>query len=280
MFELERELKEKSKKIKTISFHSDEANTDRYLKEYLKDLIENHFNRLPLDCLEKNLIIKRDENEAKISCKVFENIYVKHVYLQEELTEKIKDHINKTKPAVYTNPDLLLELTDGISVAYFSIELKSTKNDSIPGSSIQQINPNEWVIFVKHTKNEVEVVTGKYINSINKKLRFPDRSPRPQVSFKEMKNWNIENRFESPNKLIYIINSNDSETKQLLLEDWLNHLANQWLGIVFNKKAKKKEPWFNNCLRMFTLKLLSRYEGLTASEKKNFQEHIKAQIKD
>mgnify|MGYP003330257066 CR=1 FL=1 len=41
---------------------------------------------------------------------------------------------------------------------YEKIELKSTKDNAIPGSSVQQINPDEWVIFVKHTR--FSIITG------------------------------------------------------------------------------------------------------------------------
>ncbi len=280
MYELEELMMENIEAIKTISFHSDEANTDRPLKEFVKELIENRFNRLSIDILKKNLIIKNTENKIEKSCEVFRNIYIKHVYIQEELTEELKKQIVNRKNSVYTNPDLLLELTDGVNTLYFSVEVKSTKNDSIPGSSIQQINPNEWVIFVKHSENKVEVATGKYINSINNKLRFPDRSPRPQVSFNEIKKWNSGNRLATKAVIEYSINAEDTEKKQFLLKDWQNYLADKWLQITFEKESQKNEPWFNNCLRKFVLKFVCKYEELTATERKKYKETLNKQIKD
>ena len=51
---------------------------------------------------------------------------------------------------------------------------------------MQQINPYEWVIFIKQGK-PIEITTGFYLNSITEKVQFPDRSPRPQVSFNTLK---------------------------------------------------------------------------------------------
>ncbi len=47
MYNLEQFLITKKDELSTISFQSDEANTDRPLKEYLKVLIEKEFNRIP-----------------------------------------------------------------------------------------------------------------------------------------------------------------------------------------------------------------------------------------
>jgi hypothetical protein len=46
MYELELWLNEHSDEVLDISFQSDEANTDRPLKEYLKDIIENKCNHI------------------------------------------------------------------------------------------------------------------------------------------------------------------------------------------------------------------------------------------
>lgn len=47
MYHLEKFLLSKKEEILKLSFQSDEANTDRPLKEYLKNLIENNFNKIP-----------------------------------------------------------------------------------------------------------------------------------------------------------------------------------------------------------------------------------------
>ena len=48
MYELEQFLSTKKEELKTVSFQSDEANTDRPLKEFLKSVIQREFMQIPL----------------------------------------------------------------------------------------------------------------------------------------------------------------------------------------------------------------------------------------
>ena len=74
---------------------------------------------------------------------------INNVFLPEELTEEHKKVIRQSKTSVYTNPDLYIEILGANqAVQYISLELKSTKQDKIPGSSAQQANPYEWTLFV------------------------------------------------------------------------------------------------------------------------------------
>lgn len=284
MYELEKELKLCQDELKKVSYHADEANTDRPLKEYLKEFVLNKFNRLN-SCISDNRMEFSNEFSINhrgiiLSYLEFGDIYIEKVYLPDELTAELRKEIAMSKTSVYTNPDLLFQLTNGAETKYVSIELKSTKNNSIPGSSIQQVNPKEWVIFVKHTKNSVDIVTGQYINSINSKLQFPDRSPRPQVAFDELKEWNDKNRYQVGSKTIYNIEARDEEAKYELLNDWQNHLANRWMEIIFTNVSKINEPWFNNNLRKFILKFIDKYDTLTVSERQAFRSMIEKLIKE
>ena len=149
MYELEVFLNSKRAELLNISFQSDEANTDRPLKEFLKALIENELNMLPKNTIASSLNI----NHKLQSIEPYLAYKIKRVMLPEDISDELKQRIKETKNAVYTNPDICLEIeTDG-SIFYETIELKSTKSDSIPGSSIQQIVPTEWVIFIKHSSN-------------------------------------------------------------------------------------------------------------------------------
>ena len=151
---------------------------------------------------------------------------------------------------------------------------QSTKKDAIPGSSIQQILPNEWVIFIKHAKNNISVTTGQYIHAVNSKMQFPDRSPRPQVSFQEMKKWNAQNRVLSYQSLIYKKDLEEN-TKYELIDDWQNVLAQRWIDILFNSKnIRSNEPWFNTTMRKFIILFLDKYDSLSISEKERFKKNI------
>lgn len=274
MYHLEKFLLSKKEEILKLSFQSDEANTDRPLKEYLKNLIENNFNKIPK---KSNIIFLNIESHQPTVLSEFNSFKILRVLLPEEIknNNEIKKAIINKKTSVYTNPDICFEISDGNKIFYETIELKSTKKDNIPGSSIQQILPNEWVIFIKHTSSSIDIVTGKYINSINTTIQFPDRSPRPQVSFKELKNWNNSFRLICDNILTYSEDKN-SINKLNLIQDWQKVLSDRWIDMLFESNTiKANEPWFNNTMRKFILEFLEKYETLNKNEKLNFKRKIK-----
>lgn len=274
MYHLEKFLLSKKEEILKLSFQSDEANTDRPLKEYLKNLIENNFNKIPK---KSNINFLNIESHQPTVLSEFNSFKILRVLLPEEIknNNEIKKTIINKKTSVYTNPDICFEISNGNKIFYETIELKSTKKDNIPGSSIQQILPNEWVIFIKHTSSSIDIVTGKYINSINTTIQFPDRSPRPQVSFKELKNWNNSFRLICDNTLTYSEDKN-SINKLNLIQDWQKVLSDRWIDMLFESNTiKANEPWFNNTMRKFILEFLEKYETLNKNEKLNFKRKIK-----
>ena len=274
MYHLEKFLLSKKEEILKLSFQSDEANTDRPLKEYLKNLIENNFNKIPK---KSNINFLNIESHQPTVLSEFNSFKILRVLLPEEIknNNEIKKTIINKKTSVYTNPDICFEISNGNKIFYETIELKSTKKDNIPGSSIQQILPNEWVIFIKHTSSSIDIVTGKYINSINTTIQFPDRSPRPQVSFKELKNWNNSFRLICDNTLTYSEDKN-SINKLNFIQDWQKVLSDRWIDMLFESNTiKANEPWFNNTMRKFILEFLEKYETLNKNEKLNFKRKIK-----
>ncbi|AJA46692.1 hypothetical protein CPAST_c05920 [Clostridium pasteurianum DSM 525 = ATCC 6013] len=279
MYELELSLNDSKTSLLDVSFQSDEANTDRPLKVFIKEFIENSFNKLPQSKLETQLNLNLSSYKENFHYKYFSNISITKVFLPDELSIEHKEQIAENKSSVYTNPDLFFKISDGTNTTYRSIELKSTKNNAIPGSSIQQIDADEWVIFVKHNKNSIELTTGQYIHSINSKLQFPDRSPRPQVAFNELTSWNNTNRISNDNLLVYSINSDDEKLKYDLISDWQYYLADRWIEVLFSSSIKNNEPWYNNNLRKFIIKFLEKYELLSEDEKGNLKATINSLIK-
>ena len=272
MYELEIWLNEHKQELLSISFQSDEANTDRPLKEFLKSAIENNCYQLQeLENIE-SLIINGIQYDITPNIR---NAVINKVILPP-MPYHIKSILSKRKNTVFTEPDICLEIKINNCIKYETIELKSTKTDSIPGSSIQQIKPEEWVIFIKHTSNDIKVTSGQYYCAINTKMQFPDRSPRPQVSFNELDNWNHSCRKDHGKVIDYSSLVNESD-KYELLTDWQGVLAKRWTKIVFDNHPLKNEPWFNNNLRKFILQFLEKYDNMSDKEKteyKNFLENI------
>lgn len=274
MYLLEKLLNSKKEELKNVSFSSDEANTDRPLKEYIKRIISENLTTIP-ESYDTYSLITEDEEESVIPFSSLRQVQIENIYLPDELTDTIKNILILQKNAdVYRNPDLTLELSYNNETRYVTLELKSTKNDSIPGSSAQQVNPNEWVVFVKHNSNSIDVATGQYIHAVNSVMQFPDRSPRPQVSFLELQNWNAANRIIK-DKTIYYKKDLCEKAKYDLLNDWQGVLAKRWVNILFNNTSiKNSEPWFNNTIRKFCLEFLKKYEPLPDDEKKSFKSNI------
>jgi hypothetical protein len=276
-YKIECILNETNNELDKIKFQSEEANTDEQLKRYFKTFLSTHNN---IDDVKlKKLAVKIDLTEQVIDISTLKSYKITNVLLPEDLSSEQKKNITQSKKSVYTNPDLYLEITDGKLIHYESVELKSTKDNNIPGSSIQQVSPFEWVIFVKRSDSNVIVTTGFYINSITDKLPFPDRSPRPQISFKTLLDWNkkyrkIENDFL---KIENITEINNAKIK--LLTDWQDYLATEWLEIILSLEKRNSEKWFNNAIRKFALKLLEHNVNLTEEEKENLIFNLKTLIK-
>lgn len=111
-----------------------------------------------------------------------------------------------------TAPDITISFKkDAIVIAKGKIELKSGKNDSIPGSTIGKLDINEPVIYcLRKTQGAFELHYGQYwmcMGETDKDL-FQDRTPRPAVNFKKMHN--------STTSLTYVHKEQN---------DWVKHYA-------------------------------------------------------
>lgn len=276
-YELEKQLNASDNQLQEIKFQSEEANTDEFLKKYFKDFMSknSHIRSSNL----KSLKIKIDTVLYSVNVEDLYDYQIINVFLPSELNDVQKENIAKSKKSVYTNPDLYLEITDGKNTYFESIELKSTKTDKIPGSSVQQVSPFEWVVFVKRTKTKVVVTTGYYLNSITSKLPFPDRSPRPQIGYKTLEDWNKKYRKNDGNTLIIENISEINQDKINLLSDWQDFLAKEWLKTIQTTSLNKGEKWFNNALRKFAIKFLEYTDNLTKEEREHLANTLKRLIK-
>ena len=276
-YKIENELNNTNNGLETIKFQSEEANTDEFLKKYFQDFLSKHNNINDINL--KRLAVKIDSEEQIIDIEKLKLYSISNVLLPEHLNAAQKKNITESKKSVYTNPDLYLEITDGTNIYFESVELKSTKDNNIPGSSVQQVSPFEWVIFVKRDNKKVLVTTGFYINSITEKLTFPDRSPRPQIGFKTLLDWNKKYR-KVENDVLTIENITEFNNDKIkLLTDWQDYLASEWIEIIISEKNRNNEKWFNNAIRKFALKLLQYSEMLTESEREKLKINFTKLIK-
>ncbi|RYD81435.1 MAG: hypothetical protein EOP53_06405 [Sphingobacteriales bacterium] len=263
--DLENFINSNTTELKQIKFQSEEANTDEFIKRHFKQLILSR-NTIDGTSIRKVCFAGTDE-EQLVDVNNLLKYKITGVYLPEELTPDQRSFIAKRKNAVYTQPDLLLQIEGGEEIHFESLELKSTKTNNIPGSSVQQVSPLEWVIFVKRGEQQTTVSTGQYINSITERLPFPDRSPRPQVGFNTLLEWNQQNRVLQNNVLTVTDNPALTLQKIKLLQDWQDYLASEWMTIIQSAQVKAGEKWFNNTLRKFAIKFLEFTNELSEEDR-------------
>lgn len=124
-------------------------------------------------------------------------------------------------------PDLLLTFLEGDTKVFRKIELKSTKSRdrSVPGSTILNLDPNIWTIFCLRTTSGFELKYGRYHLGIEKGTHdlLQDRSPRPRLIFD-----NFQDPNEEPNK---IKKSND--------KFFYKHYAATAIERILNPKGRK-----------------------------------------
>jgi hypothetical protein len=266
-FQLENLLNQEKKGLAKVKFQSEEANTDEYFKAFVADIITKNNSISTLEI--ENVII----NNNRFEIKELQEFKIIEVILPNELSIEQKQQSAKEKDGIYTNPDILIKIENGENIYFQTIELKSTKVNAISGSSIQQVKPYEWVIFIKRNQ-KIEITTGFYINSITEKLPFPDRSPRPQVAFNTLSKWNQTNRIIENENLIYNIDKESEATKIKLLNSWQNFLTDEWLDIIKSENVNKNEKWFNNAIRLFAMKFLDYTETLDEKELNDLYERL------
>lgn len=132
-------------------FHLDEANSDKQAKSIIKDFML----RNPIVSTDYNLEIHQETQILKYPSMKF--IHIRQVYLQDELTEPLKELIKSKKSnSVYTNPDIFIELSNGKETEFFSVELKSTKKMKYQG---QVCNKSTLMngLFLSNKENQLKL---------------------------------------------------------------------------------------------------------------------------
>ena len=264
LYELETMINKNNKIFEKVKFQQDEANTDKDVKEAIKKFIVDECNRITLinQVSIDNVTYNIDKNSFVVEDALIPDDYDSTIH-----------NLMAQENAMYVNPDLVLKCSFFGKTVYQRIELKSTTSDKIPGSSVQQVLPDEWVIFIQHKDGEkIKTITGKYKDSISGKMAFPDRSPRPQISYSELKKWIDEYRVTCEETLT-IKKDNLEIDKEELLTNWQEVLSKRWLNVLRSDK-KENEPWFNNNLRKFILEFLNYYDALDENGKKDFKDKV------
>ncbi len=238
IFELRRVLKSNIDDFKNIKTQEDEMNIDTHLKSRTRKIIKENISGINEKLPASIQIINIQNNQSYFNLK------------------KNKES-NVSKLA-----DLVLILSINNNEEHHEIELKKTNNNVIPGSSINQINPYKTLVFFQF-KKEVEVEVGYYAQSVSGTIRFPDRMPRPEVSFNILKDNNKNNQLAS------VIENN----KDIFENPVEVFLPERWIDEVINNV--KKNNWFSKAIRYFSYQLLKKYDTMSQEEKEKLLEKLK-----
>lgn len=108
-------------------------------------------------------------------------------------------------------------------------------------------------------------------------MQFPDRSPRPQVAFNTLKNWNKNNFTLQNNEFKFKVTQSEWNNKNKLINNWKLVLVEQWFKIILddNLTLTERSPWFNEALVMYADKIIEYYETLSESDKIKFHNKLK-----
>lgn len=262
--------------LSSVTYHLDEANSDKEAKKVIQSYMLGN-PTLP-NHPAMNLQVRIGSSTVHFDHFRLSQVRVANVYLPDQLTAAMKTMIKSSKNnTVYTSPDLYIELTCNGSSYFTEIELKSTKANRIPGSSVQQINPYGWVVFIRQNSTKpLQITTGLYVNSITETMQFPDRSPRPEVAFDTLRTWNTHNLISANDGYTLFYDESEIAAKELQISDWKQSLVSEWIAIIFDKNLslKPRTPWFTEAITMFSNQLIESYERCSELEKQEFRRNI------
>ena len=238
-----------SEEIYALQYSSQEQNLDGPLKETLKGIILGEYRSYPNASYHiQNVYIKDDLDSNKA--------------LKEVVKEAIHNRTNANTGNRFVNPDLTLEIVsnDDGTVYYDTIELKSTCDDTIKGSSLTQVYPDEWTIFIYHTKDgkDGDMACGRYRDAvIDIQINFAIRTV---VSFKELKT----NMYNQHTKL------SDEESEELIAA-WYTKSS---LKTFNNLTADKGIGLYGRTNRELILAVLDMYCEMSDEEKIQFRNKL------
>lgn len=240
-------LSAKLEDFKNLTIMEDELNIDKYIKQEVIKIIM-------ADLLEINTSLSSS------------NITIKALLTKEQYFCDTNVRNNESDISKFC--DLVLVYQEAGVNKDAEIEIKKTKSNFIPGSSIKQIKPEKAILFFKYHNSEVELEVGYYFQTVCERIPFPDRSPRPTISYNYLKETN-----EAIRKNVLSLKIVKDRNKTIFQDNWMDQLVLNWMDDVTATKLKRN--WFFIIIRKFCLKAINYYEKLSEEDKKAFKENLK-----
>lgn len=196
---------------------------------------------LPLQKFIKNVIIQNKYYKVD----GYDDWKVINIYTENEYTDNIKNQVEN-----YNNPDMIFEVHLGGDKKYEKLELKTSKDICIKGSSLSNIDNYEQTIFIYRGKDGIDIATGEYYKAITDMVpRITDRQPRLYLSFSKLKKAMNED-IEIPVNNNYIYDAIADKT--------INELIKTPVG---------EYDWYSKYNAQLLCKFLNLYENLDEKAK-------------
>lgn len=133
------------------------------------------------------------------------------------------------------------------------IELKSSKNLKMPGSTIKKLDINQPLIYCLKPQNitdEYKIRCSQYHNAMGESNidLFQDRTPRPCINFEKMKDINDVLPFENKEK-----------------KSWIEHYAKSALNRI-DESAQCQHSWQDDMVKIMKKTFIDDYLKNTSIE--------------
>lgn len=247
---IEDELNKDVNQVKSIEYQKDEANTDHEIKRFMAEKINQINEFVYTEITYNNQCFDINPCDVK-------------AYIGSEYPKQI----SKTNAKRHVTPDIVIEINDHV----FTVEIKTSKTGGdIPGSSVQQSDPDEWSIFVNRKTGKV--TCSKYAIAFSGKIPFPDRSPRPIVSCLSVEDWSRTHVIKDKLHGVAMINDLDIvNNRRTMVNDWKEELISNW----FDMMSVPSRGWFPNVLKRFVVYLLESEKNQDPAKRSTYIEKIK-----
>ena len=194
-----------------------------------------------------------DSGYSKLACNCCEEAWNEYILKYKEFRGI---RIKCTIPDI----NIVFEYPNKKKIIEKKIELKSSKNSKMPGSTIRKLDVNQPLIYCLRSENPLKFETrcSLYHQAMGESdlELFQDRSPRPCINFEKMNKNGMEMDFEIKKK-----------------ECWIDHYAKCAINRINHKK--KYKSWQDHMIRKIKKNLLEEFIKTTSIDKfKEIKEEI------
>lgn len=178
------------------------------LTKHTTKLLNNNKNEL--------LYIKWTDGEANLDTQ-FSKLACDYCEIAWNIIKKDKNNLEHISIKCDI-PDINIKFYDNFEeICQYKIELKSSKNKNIPGSTINKLDINIPVIFCYRNNDTIICKYSQYYHMIgdNDFEKFQDRTPRPIINFSKMFDDNYDLEYIYKNKNCWIKHYADCSINRL-----------------------------------------------------------------